>query len=503
MSNNNLSNFKIALLALFIINALTINSQTSITDNLHGGRENGIVGKIPGEYKVTPNGQFCYDIPISTISGRGGLTPSLSVSYSSGNSNGLFGYGFDLTGLSVISRSPRNLYNDGIADIIRFDANDRFSLDGQRLQLVNTTGSEREYRTENNVYAKIIATGQTSNPSKFVVYTKDGLIYEYEAIESGSKILFWPLTKVSDTKGNYYTVSYTNYGNNEYVPSVIKYTGNKNASKLPFASITFQTQNINKTPSYISGVRYVKSRAINLITIRYGNNDVKKYSFTYSNKKGKLFLQKIAEQMGNEKLNSTQLTWNNSDNYHLDTRIYNNKEFQKVKVIIGDFNGDGRKDILTRSNKAKDYTFYLYLNSPTGFKQPVPFNFTIPATGKSAVRIEEVVSGDFNGDGYDDIVVERGESPFYYVDYLESQVDSKGQVSFNYKKTIRPPYQLKHKLIVMDSNNDGASDLFIVNSNFYSNSYYALISESNDNSVNPLMLTAKGELKNDLWDCMR
>ena len=198
---------KILLLFTAVIDA---SGQEVQSDNIQGGSSNGIVGKITDKFNVTPNGQFNYEIPIAAVSGTGGIVPQLSITYNSGNKSGLFGYGFDLTGLSQISRAPENLYRDGKADVIRFDGSDRFSIDGQRLTLIKTTSSYREYRTEINSFSKIIAEGDVINPSKFTVYTKDGITHEYISAKSlmgrtTGNNLYWLETKVSDTKGNYYT----------------------------------------------------------------------------------------------------------------------------------------------------------------------------------------------------------------------------------------------------------------------------------------------------------
>lgn len=36
-----------------------------------------IVGKMNDNFEVTPTGQFHYDIPVSVVSGTGGMTPQL------------------------------------------------------------------------------------------------------------------------------------------------------------------------------------------------------------------------------------------------------------------------------------------------------------------------------------------------------------------------------------------------------------------------------------------
>lgn len=96
------------------------------------------MGKIADHLSVTPLGQACYSIPVKTVPGTGGMVPRLTISYSSSNRDGMLGYGFDLTGLSVISRAPRNLHTDGRAGTVTFNVSDRFVLDGARLVQVSS-----------------------------------------------------------------------------------------------------------------------------------------------------------------------------------------------------------------------------------------------------------------------------------------------------------------------------------------------------------------------------
>ena len=172
------------------------------------------VGKIEDGFSVTPTGQVNYEIPIPVVPGTGGVSPKLSIVYNSSQKYGLFGYGFDLSGLSIINRTPSNRFNDGKAGVVNFTESDHFSLDGSRMMLVGSNSSYYEYRTENNSFSQILAYGKRENPDSFIVKTKSGLIYKYE---SNSALLnkrnyvsslFWMVTMVTDTKGNYYTVTY-------------------------------------------------------------------------------------------------------------------------------------------------------------------------------------------------------------------------------------------------------------------------------------------------------
>ena len=96
-------------LLLFIVSLFamsTLAQEHLFTDKEHGGAENGIFGKINDEINVSPTGQLSYEIPIPALPGTGGMKPTLSVAYNSSTKNGLAGYGFDLSGLSIINRVP-------------------------------------------------------------------------------------------------------------------------------------------------------------------------------------------------------------------------------------------------------------------------------------------------------------------------------------------------------------------------------------------------------------
>jgi hypothetical protein len=71
-----------------------------------------LVGATKGAFDVNPAGGASYTIPIDVLPGANGLAPSLSLVYSSNSGSGVAGYGWQIGGLSVISRSPQNYYND-------------------------------------------------------------------------------------------------------------------------------------------------------------------------------------------------------------------------------------------------------------------------------------------------------------------------------------------------------------------------------------------------------
>lgn len=83
------------------------------------------------------------------------MKPNLSVTYNSSTKTGLAGYGFDLTGLSIISRIPSDRFHDGISTAIDFTSHDHFALDGQRLMYLSySSDTETEFRVTNYNYSQ-------------------------------------------------------------------------------------------------------------------------------------------------------------------------------------------------------------------------------------------------------------------------------------------------------------------------------------------------------------
>ncbi len=204
-------------------------------------------------------------------------------------------------------------------------------MDGNKLIVISGSygGNNAEYRTENNTFSKIISyTSNTSNgPDYFIVYTKSGLIYEYGKIDNAKfkaqnsdHIIIWLLNKVTDTEGNYYTVSYIqDRANGEYRPERIDYTGNELSSSIltPYNSIRFNYNSRTITnKSYINGNQSIISHLLYSVDVYYQEELVKKYSLSYSNPVyGKYLLDKIQESNSlQEKFSPVTFEWFTNDN---------------------------------------------------------------------------------------------------------------------------------------------------------------------------------------------
>lgn len=136
----------------------------------------------PGEFAVTDAGAATYNIPLYTAPAAGNLDVRLALQYNSQSGNGVFGVGWNLTGVSSITRCPKTPAEEGDRIGVKNNATDVFCLDGQKLRAVAGTygAAGSEYRTAIDSYSKIIANGsQGTGPQSFTVYTKSGAILEF------------------------------------------------------------------------------------------------------------------------------------------------------------------------------------------------------------------------------------------------------------------------------------------------------------------------------------
>lgn len=487
-------------LLLFLLYSLTAISgfaqERLYTDKEHGGAENGFFGKIKDEMNVTPTGQLSYEIPVPALPGTGGIKPNLSIFYNSSTKNGLAGYGFDLAGLSIINRIPSDRFHDGIATAIDFTNNDHFAIDGQRLiNYSDSNDSETEYRTENNSFAKILANGKSTNPISFTVYTKSGLIYNYVSMAKAlgeaetDSTLFWLVSKVSDTKGNYFTITYEGDADtNDFYPSRIDYTGNATAGLSPYASIRFNYAINSYAPiTYVNGVKIKRSRIISSIALFMEEQVVRSFQFSYQITNRKFHLSKIKElASGGGYKNPTKFTWANLNDFKVKNYNYSQTSLiHKATLTIGDFNGDGLADFIAtpENDKAGWKGWKLFISHGTYFE--------LAASGTwewNDDKLEQIVCGDFNGDGYADIVAKRSHSgKWHNCDLYTTSVDDNGRVCLTFSKCFLS-LSADYNIQAVDLNGDGAADLFAWLAN--SKECRLIRSEHGANGINPLGYTA-------------
>jgi hypothetical protein len=86
------------------------------------------VGNVKGAASVSHSGAAQYVIPIWVPPGTAGIQPNLALTYDHRSTNTLLGIGWDLAGLSQISRCGRTWAQDGQALNVHNGWLDRFCL---------------------------------------------------------------------------------------------------------------------------------------------------------------------------------------------------------------------------------------------------------------------------------------------------------------------------------------------------------------------------------------
>jgi len=377
------------------------------------------VGATPGSFKVSETGAATYTIPLTVPPGTAGMAPSLSLNYNSQSGNGPLGMGWSLGGLSAIYRCPATIVQDGFKGGINYDASDRYCLDGQRLVVVSGSyGADgAEYRTETESYTRIVSFGQAgSGPASFKAWTKAGQIIEYgntadSRIEAQGKatVRLWNVNKISDTKGNYIAASYTeDNANGEAYINRIDYTGNAAAGVAPYASVQFSYElksDIEITYQVGSVIKSTK-RTTNIKSYN-GTALVKDYRFTYSSADISSEISGLTECDGNTIcLPATGFNYgSHAFSFAAPVGWGSTGDYRNWNEGTGDFNGDGKIDLLLYYNSTGGWRSIVALGKGDGtFAPPVAWS------GSGNYGGWNEGTGDFNGDGKTDLLLYYNDS---------------------------------------------------------------------------------------------
>ena len=376
---------------------------------------------LPGKFDVTDTGSASYAIPLSVVPGTAGVEPKLSLSYDSRSGNGLLGVGWSLEGLPAVTRCARTIVQDGVRGGVNYDGDDRFCLEGERLvAITGTYGADgTEYRTEREGFSRIVSYGTAgTGPAWFKVWTKAGLVLEFgntadSRIEAAGKseARLWAVSRTADTKGNYFTVSYTEDNTNgEYRPERIDYTGNTVATVTPYASVRFVYETRPDVVPFYQGGSVIKTTQ-RLTTVQTYNAEtlVREYrlAFDQSPSTQRSRVTGVSLCDGNDTcLPATTVVSADGGSgflpYHSPQPAADWTSSSAAKVVSGDFNGDGRTDIAAGVAEPNGgIATYLSLGNGT-FVATVSIQVDVDYISWSDAR---VFPGDFNGDGLTDISV--------------------------------------------------------------------------------------------------
>lgn len=388
----------------------------------------GVVGALPGELNVNDFGAGVYSIPILMPQGIGKMTPEIAVTYNNQMNNGLLGWGWTLSGLSSITRTGRTPYHDGCQTAVNL-VYDRFSLDGKRLMLCNGSygGNGAVYKTEIDEMSKIVSFSDGYNgPARFVVYKKDGTVWEYgntedsriEPQNDSNVVLTWLVNKISNPDGNAMVFDYfENQQTGEFYINGIDYTLNENAGISSMFRVDFIYEDRDDAETgYVYGNIVQNKKLLKNIIVKNMSTGAVLYDYSfdyyhpgdYSDNQRFMYnrLKSVGLVADGMKLNPTTISWNKKNGHYpnsFQSFSLSQSMFNKVP-FVGDFNGDGFSDVLTVpykvGNSYPDIVHAsIYLNNGDGTFDENPF-----CTFDFDNKLEWVYVVDFDGDGLDDVV---------------------------------------------------------------------------------------------------
>lgn len=289
----------------------------------------------------------------------------------------------------------------------------------------------------------------------------------------GQKTIWWMVNKIADTKGNYMTFSYSTDNNTgECYPIRIDYTGNSTTGLAAYASVQFTYESRrDSVVKYINGVAITTNKKrVKTISSYYGTTLVRKYQLTYN--EGPSYISQLSsiKEYGSDGRchTPTNFIWSNTASPVFSATDINNISQSSVadQLISTDINADGVLDIIKiqPGNNVVSYVSNKNISS-------LAFDNTAMVSS-SSVAVNKSVIGDFDGNGKEDILSYdsiTGSSQFF----LNTTAPGSATITFN---TVSSPiassiFSNGRNIVAIDFDNNGTTDILSVDPNTGTNDW--------------------------------
>ena len=468
---------------------------------------------------VSTMGAATLNIPIASASGHGAVSPQVAVAYSSQAGNGIVGYGCNISGLSVVTRVPGDIYHDGSATRLVHGVADKYSIDGQRLIL--TAGTQgvagSTYKMESDP-ASTVSVKSGSYGLYFTVTTADGRTMTYGNTassrqdyrsKSGATVCnAWYLNRVEDALGNYADYTYTKNNNFVYIYK-ISYGLNKNVSSAQTPNeITFAYESRSDIREFrIENVACKVAMRLKTVTTTVHGTVLRKYTFNYnttsdqSHTKFSRLVSVVESNGSGEQLKPVKIVWDylpsftqtaNSPDLTLNSSIFVRKKTQMF--MSADMNGDGISDLIEMcpvevglSSNDVELNNYCYIY-PSKLNVDGSVSFSKKTELKFGASFEwddwrekqgSPIAADITGDGIVDLILpnlstvadrDRMLATFFFV-CGDKNGGNRSMNNFNCVLKKSDDFPL---YTAVDFDNDGKSELLVVGREPVSGASYTL-----------------------------
>ncbi|MDI5950259.1 RHS repeat-associated core domain-containing protein [Flavobacterium yafengii] len=351
------------------------------------------VGITEGQLSVSLTGGASYSIPIAMSPGINGVVPQVSLTYNSQGGNGVAGYGWNISGVSAITRIPSTKFHDGTIDAVDFDNLDRFAFDGQRLIVKNGGvygGNGTVYETESFSNVKITSygvhpSGANYGPAYFLVEYPDGSKAYYGRNQNQRSIMEWGIASWENPQGVQIVYEYID----ATIPLVIKsiYYGaiieEAGINKINFLyEVRKRLEQV-----YAGGQSLVNNKILKKIQVTGNGVGFRNYDLAHDlTSLGYERLTSVTEKSGDntKSYNPTMFSYENTNELITYSPItasltVGNISSQNTSTVSGDFDGDGKMDFLlyptTGTDSKAKYWLFSDISSGTstniGWEHPV------------------------------------------------------------------------------------------------------------------------------------
>ena len=457
-------------------------SAASTTDPVnHDNHPSAPTAELPTEVSVevlANTGAAGTSIPVIVPPGRNGMKPNISLNYNSNVGNGWLGVGWRL-GIGAIQRSTKRGADYNADEYVA-------SINGAVSELVyygDTPGGQREYRAKiEGAFVRYVKYGD----DKWLATDKSGTVYQFGGAPGNRQenpdggIFKWGLSEVRDTNGNYMSITYwKDETYNEIYLDRIDYTGH-DQGPAPANSVLFIRDDGSRpdtTQMHTTGFPVNTFYRLEEIEV-YGNGQLaRKYILTYATsvESRRSLLESVVQygSDGETPLNETDFQWHETRTTLImkDFPYGGYRSFVDGSVypfIVGDFNGDGKIDygrvcdgvvcgMHTILSQDRDWgTEWVYAGIG-------PYQDFSPNQEYSDRKTHPMFTGDFNGDGKDDLArVHNGGVRVYVLDEDDTwQLMGNDLADFGASAYVDGEI---YPMITGDFNGDGKTDIGRVNS---------------------------------------
>lgn len=312
-----------------------------------------------GKLEISNSGQATYALPIALPPSISSVGPTINLVYASGQVGGIAGQSWSINSISFISRIATRQDIDGFKDGVDFDDNDKLALEGQRLILKTGTywadGSTYETEVQSNTKIELKGTGSTIY---FIVTSPDGSrswYGNYGNVDATDLTAYY-ITRYEDANGNFIIYNYGRPLNKNLCIQAIDFSANTNTNPMPLNSIIFYYTQANRSENtYLKGQSIEKIELLNKIKVFTNNALFKEYVLEHQtdSQLGYQRVERITEKNGaGESANPVVLEYNpivDAVN-EIKTLYTDSYSLNNGAQLSGDFDGDGKIDIITNNN---------------------------------------------------------------------------------------------------------------------------------------------------------